>query len=138
MYSDFVNWLHQKYLINICHKQSHLISKTYLCTYENEFECGNIEFMLVLFGSFFNCLQGLVIWQIKIFTLQKFIRLNPTFLKNATSSLVKLKTNIRSLPVKKLSNSATLYLYKCLLFINSVCLLIVCLLFVCLIFIAEW
>ena len=66
--------------------------------------------MLAFFGSFFNYLQGLVIWKIRIFSLQKSIGLNRTFLQNTISSLMKMKTNIRSLPVKELSNSATLHL----------------------------
>ena len=70
----------------------------------------NIGFVLAFFGSFFDCLQDLLIWQIKIFALQKFIRINPTFLQNAASSLMKIKTNIRLLPVEELSNSTTLYL----------------------------
>ena len=37
--------------------------------------------IFVLFGSFFNCLQGLVISNIQIFTLQKSIGLNPTLFK---------------------------------------------------------
>ena len=41
----------------------------------------------------------------------KSVGLNPIFLQKSILSLMKIKTNIRSLPVKELSNSATLYLY---------------------------
>ena len=42
---------------------------------------------------------------------KKMIRLKSTFFQNAILSLIKIKTNIRSLPVKELLNSITLYLY---------------------------
>ena len=48
----------------------------------------------------------------QIFASQNTIGLNPTFLQNAILSLMKLKTNIPSLPVKELANSATLYLFN--------------------------
>ena len=41
---------------------------------------------------------------------QNLLGLNPTFLENMILSLKKMKTNIRSLPVKELSNSVTPYL----------------------------
>ena len=63
---------------------------------------------VVIYIIFFNCLQGLVIWKIQIFVLQKSFGRKPTFQQNATLSLMKIKTNIRSLPVKELSNSATI------------------------------
>ena len=45
-------------------------------------------------------------------SLQNSIGPNPTLIQNAILSLMKIKTKIRSLPVKELSNSATLYLYS--------------------------
>ena len=52
---------------------------------------------MAFFGSFFNCLQGLVISKIQIFALQNSIRLNPTFLQNAILSVMNIKTNIHLL-----------------------------------------
>ena len=67
--------------------------------------------MSAIFSSFLNCLQGLV----KILALQISIGLNQTFLQNAILRL-KIKTNIRSLPVKESSTSGTLYLYYYLIY----------------------
>ena len=45
----------------------------------------------------FNNLQGLAIWLIQIFTSQKSVGLNSTFLQNAILSLMKIKINKHSL-----------------------------------------
>ena len=56
--------------------------------------------MLVLFGSFGNKLQGLLIWQIQVIVLQNSIRLNPTFLYDTILNVMKIKINIYRKNVK--------------------------------------
>ena len=59
--------------------------------------------MLAFFDSFVNCLQNLVNSLIQIIATQKFIGLNPTFIRNVILRLMKIKTNI--------PNSSTLHIY---------------------------
>ena len=55
----------------------------------------------------------------QIFASQKSIGQNPTFFESLTLSLMKMDTNIRSLPVKELSNSATLFFLITNVYMNA-------------------
>ena len=83
----------------IYQKQSSFISNTYFWTCETEFYFENIGFMLAFFGSFFKLLVSDLV-NTNICKKKKSIGLNPIFLQNVIWSVMKIKTNNRSLPVR--------------------------------------